>query len=382
MPRVAHITTISLTLGFFRGHAKAAVAAGWEVLGISGPGPIRPIVPDGIDFEHHTVPLRRRIEPGHDAVSVLRLTRLLRKLKPDVVHAHTPKGGLIGMMAAAAARVPVRVYTVHGWPAATATGVKKRLLLAAEKVSCRLAHRVICVSRSVADELVASGCARPGQPVVLGEGSVDGVDARGNFDPANVPEGLREELGIPADARVLGFVGRFTRDKGIVELTRAWKGLREAYPDLWLVAVGPVLEDEDLPDGVLDVLSNDDRVVLPGMVDGMARWYAMMDVLAFPTYREGFPVVALEAQAMALPIVSCRVIGCVDAFEDGVTGTLVSAGDSIALEGAVRRYLDDPELAASHGVAARERVLEHFDPQRIRQAVLAEYDQLLRSRRR
>lgn len=379
-----HVTTVSVTLGFFRGQARALRDAGWEVHGVSGPGPIPPIVPDGVDFPHHAVPMRRRIEPGRDAVAVARLVRLFRRLKPDLVHAHTPKGGLLGMTAAAMARVPVRVYTVHGWPAETATGAKRRALLAAERVSCRLAHRVWCVSGSLAARVVADGCAAPGVPRVLGHGSVDGVDARGAFDPDAIPAdgvaALRASLGIPAGARVVGFVGRLTRDKGLVELLGAWRGLRARYPDLWLVAVGGDLPDEELPEGVRAELADDPRVILPGQVDGMAPWYALMDVLALPSWREGFGVVALEAAAMRVPVVAFRVTGLVDAVAEG-TGTLVPPGDVAALEAAIARYLDHPDLASQHGAAARARVLADFDPAALRAALIHDYRSLVEGAR-
>lgn len=379
-----HVTTISLTLGFFRGQARALRDAGWEVHGVSGAGPILGIVPDGVDFPHHVVPMRRRIEPGRDAVAVARLVRLFRRLKPDIVHAHTPKGGLLGLTAAAVARVPVRVYTIHGWPAETATGPRRHALLAAERVSCRLAHRVWCVSPSLVGRVVADGCAARGVPQVLGQGSVDGVDARGAFDPDAIPTdrvvALRARWAIPEGARVIGFVGRFTRDKGVVELLAAWRSLRSRYPDAWLVALGPVLPDEDLPPEVLSAFQQDPRVVLPGMVDGIAPWYALMDVLALPTWREGFGVVALEAAAMRVPVVACRVTGIVDAVADG-TGTLVPVRDEAALAAAIARYLDDPALAAAHGAAARARVLADFEPATLRAALLADYQSLVEGNR-
>lgn len=386
MPRIAHVTTISLTLGFFRGHARTLAEHGWTVFGISGPGEIPATVPDGVDFEHVAVPLNRRIEPLHDAVSLLRLIVAMRRLDLDVVHTHTQKGTMLGQLAAIAARVPVRVYTVHGWRADTGTDLQRALFIANEHINCRLAHRVFVVSPSVARKLEEHGCVAPGSTHMLGSGSVDGVDATGGFDPDGVSEQAmaeaRARCGLPAGVPVVGFVGRLTTDKGVAELVEVWRAISERHPDAWLLAVGDTLAEEEIDPDVLDFLTSHPRVAMPGMVRGMAPWYALMDVIAFPSKREGFPVVVLEAQAMRVPVVGFRVTGVVDSIVDGVTGALLEYGDVDGMIGRIDAYLSDPDLRAEHGQAARQRCLDEFDPTAIREAMVAEYEDLLRTRGR
>jgi glycosyltransferase involved in cell wall biosynthesis len=270
---------------------------------------------------------------------------------------------------------------MRGLPLMGATGAHRVLLRATEAVACRLAHRVICVSHSLCEVAVAEGICPLEKITVLAGGSGQGVDAAGRFDPAALAPGAREttraSFGIPADAMVIGFVGRLVHDKGVVELEAAWRALRDAYPSLHLLLVGPWEPQDPVPAGVRERLEADARVHLAGMDWNTPPLYAAMDVVALPTYREGFPNVPLEAAAMELPVVATRVSGCVDAVAEGVTGMLVPARDAEALAATLRRYLGDAELRSCHGAAGRERVLREFRQEVIWEAMFGEYCRLL-----
>lgn len=296
----------------------------------------------------HAVPTSRSINPLRDAVSVFRLWRLLRRLRPHVVEAHMSKAGLLGMVAAWLARTPIRIYVNHGVAFSSATGWRKLLLKGAEWLSVRLATRVHCVSRSVRELLVAE-CGCPTDKIrVLGNGSC-GTDARGHFNPDRMDSSLRRQTraacGIPENTRVLGFVGRLVKLKGIEDLVVAWKALRERYGDLHLLIVGgndprdPILPATDT------LLRSDPRVHLTGFVQDAAPFYGIMDVQILPSHHEGLPVTLLEGAAMRLPLVATRIPGNVDAIVDGVTGQLVAAHEPAALVQAVGKYLDDARLA-------------------------------------
>jgi glycosyltransferase involved in cell wall biosynthesis len=302
---------------------------------------------------------------------------LLRRIRPHIVHAHTPKGGLLGMVSAWLARVPVRIYHMRGLPFVTATGWRRKLLMWCERISCGLAHRVLCVSSSVRQLAVDSHLCPPGKIVVLARGSGNGVDAVQRFNGSNIPPSLREEtrrrFNIPPEALVLGFIGRIVRDKGIIELAGAWKELRHDFPALHLLLVGPHEMQDPIPSEIERTLRNDPRVHFLGEQGDMPSLYAVIDVLALPTYREGFPNVLLEAAGMMVPIVTTQVPGCTDAVQDGVTGTLVPPYDAASLARAVKMYLHDGELRRRHGAAARDWVLREFRPEGIWQAVHQEY---------
>ncbi len=376
--RLVHVTTSPATLGFLRGQAAFLRGAGFGVQAIASPGPELRAFGDAEKVPVHAVAMARQIAPLRDLAALWRLWRLLREIRPAVVDAHTPKAGLLGMISATLARTPVRVYHLHGLRFITTSGWKRRLLRLTERISCGLAHRVLAVSPSVRDIAVEEGLCPPWKIAVLLGGTVNGVDATRRFrpQPESVRTAARSAQGIPHDALVVGFVGRLARDKGIVELALAWRELR-ADPRLHLLLVGPVDPTDMLPRELLADLGADPRVHMTGVVDDTPPRYAAMDVVALPTYREGFPQIALEAAAMGLPLVATAVSGCVDAVRDGVTGTLVPARDGGALAAAIRRYLRDPALRAAHGAAARRRVLAEFSQDAIQEAHAAEYRDLI-----
>ncbi|MBL0219310.1 MAG: glycosyltransferase family 4 protein [Myxococcales bacterium] len=284
--------------------------------------------------------------------------------RPVVVHAHTPKGGLLGMLAGWVARTPVRIYHMRGLPLETAAGWRRQLLRWTERTSCAAATHVLCVSSSLRAVAIAEHLCAPSKIEVLGSGSGQGVDATGKFDPERVSAetrlATRRKHGLPEDAVVLGFVGRLVRDKGIVELMGAWQLLRQRYPHLHLLLSGVLEERDALPVELVRALSDDPRIHLLGFDWDTPPLYAAMDVVVLPTYREGFPNVPLEAAAMQRPVVATRVSGCVDAVVDGVTGLLVEPRDASELAAALARYIDDPALRAAHGQAGRARVLASF----------------------
>jgi glycosyltransferase involved in cell wall biosynthesis len=375
--RLVHVTTVPQSLFFLRGQPRFLRGEGIETFAVSSPGPELAQFGEEEGVETHAVEMRRAISPLHDLGAVARLASLLRRLRPDVVHAHTPKGGLLGMMAAALARVPVRVYHIHGLPLLTATGVKRRLLVASEKTSCALAHRVLCVSPSVRQVAVDEGLVPAAKIEVPGQGSINGIDVDGRFNPTpeTAAAGQRERarFNIPANAQVVGFVGRLVRDKGLCELYEAWRMVRAQFPEAHLLVVGPEEPQDPVPPEVIAGLRGDPRVHLAGLEWNTPPLFAAMDLLALPTYREGFPVVPLEAAAMGLPIIGTDVPGCRDAVVDGVTGRLIPAQSAAALAQAIAGYLRDPALARAHGQAGRERCARDFRPETLWRALLAIY---------
>ena len=379
--RLVHVLTVPTTLLFFRGQVGYMKARGFDLTFVASPGPELDAFGEQEGVATVAVEMPRRISIGEDLVAVRRLVGELRRVRPDVVHSHTPKGGLLGMIAAAVAGVPVRVYHMRGLAFLGATGARRALLRATERVACRLAHRVICVSASNKRVAVEEGLCPAAKIVVLSGGSSNGVDAEGRFNPDGpgtpTRTAARAALGLPEGAPVVGFVGRVVRDKGLIELAGAWATLRELYPEAHLLVAGPFERQDPLPPAVERALRDDPRVHAPGEVRDTPALFAAMDVLALPTYREGFPNVLLEAAAMRLPVVATAVPGCTDAVEDGVTGLLVPPYRADALADALDRYLADPALRRAHGDAARARVLASFRREGIWEALHAEYETLL-----
>jgi glycosyltransferase involved in cell wall biosynthesis len=378
-----HMTTVPQSLFFLSGQVGYMKARGFDVHALSSPGPFLDRFAERERVGVHPVDMPRRITPLRDVAAVARIWTALRRIRPHIVHAHTPKGGVLGMIGAWLAGVPVRIYHLHGLPFTTAAGWKRALLLWSERVACRLAHQVLCVSASVRQVAVDSRLCGRDKITVLAEGSINGVDAVQRFNPAHLPAEARDETRrryrIPADAPVLGFIGRIVRSKGIVELAGAWSALREQFPDLRLMLVGPYEPQDPIPPDIDRQLRKDPRVHFIGEEWNVPPLYAAMDVLVLPTYREGFPTVLLEAAAMAVPVVATQVSGCVDAVQHGVTGLLVPPYDAASLAAAIGRYLRNAALRLRHGAAARQRVLRDFCPERLWQATHQEYLRCLRN---
>ena len=380
-PVLLHITTVPWSFFFFRGQTAFMKSRGLDFRIISSPDERLDQFGIREEVTTYAVSMARQITPMRDIGALGRLVWTLRDVRPRIVHAHTPKGGLLGMVAAWAARVPVRIYHIRGLPYMTAKGTKRRLLIWSERVSCRLADQVLCVSNSIKDVAVADGICSSDKIEVLGEGSGNGVDSSVRFNPGRFSdedgEVLRSQLAIPVGVPIIGYVGRIVRDKGVEELAEAWSVLEAHYPTTHLVLVGPLEPQDPISPAILRALRAHPRVHFVDDVEDPAPYYSIFDVVALPTYREGFPNVPLESAAMEVPIVATRIPGCVDAVADGITGTLVEPRNADALRDALATYLENPDLRALHGKAGRSRVLERFQQEDIWEATYQEYCRLL-----
>lgn len=361
--KVIHVTTVPSSLIFLRGQAGYMRERGFDLQVVSSPGDDLQAFAREEGVRATAVQMARAITPLADVHSLVELWKLFRRERPDIVHSHTPKGGLLGTVAATAAGVPVRLYHMRGLPLMGATGARRALLTLTERVSCALATEVLCVSHSLRAVALDAGLAAPARIRVLAGGSGQGVDAVGRFDPARFDtaarRGIRAELGLPEDALVFGFVGRVVRDKGIHELCEAWQQVRAELPNAHLVIAGPLEPQDPIAPEVHEQLLDDPRVRLVGAVADTPRLYAAVDVVVLPTYREGFPNVPLEASAMRRPVIATRIPGCIDAVQDGRTGALVPPKDPEALSTAMLAYRS-AELREAQGEAGRQRVLASF----------------------
>ena len=383
--RVVFVVTTPLTADvLLRGQLRWFRDRGDEVTVIAGPGPELRRVAEREGVSAVEVPLEREISPRRDARALLALVRELRRLRPHVVHASTPKAGLLATLAATLARVPVRVYLLRGLRLETARGTTRRVLRACEQLSMGLAHQVLANSPSLRRAALEEGLVHPARIRVLGAGSSNGFDARrfvprpAEGAPLDAEAGaLRERLGLPAGAPVVGFVGRFTRDKGLADLLLAMDRLRLTHQQARLLLVGAPEEGDPLPTEVLARIEREPWIARPGFLLDTAPAYRLMDVLAFPSAREGLPNAPLEAAASEVPTVGYAVTGTTDAVQDTRTGTLVPPGDVAALAAALAHYLDDPARRRRHGQAARARVFEELRPERVWSLLDRELDRLL-----
>jgi glycosyltransferase involved in cell wall biosynthesis len=357
------------------GRLRTLREAGFRVTLVSSPGAllIRTAAQEGV--ESIAIPMRRGMAPAADLLSLLRLCRLLWRLKPEMTEFSTPKAGLLGSVAAMLCGVPSRVYLLRGLRLETSTGLKRRILLAAERLAAACSHAVLCNSESLRNQALALRVAPESKLRLLGSGSSSGVDVE-RFSPG--PGILRTGLGLPPDAPVVGFVGRLTRDKGLPELVEAFDAILAAKPQAHLLLVGWFDASEDALDrGLRSRIKNHPRIHLTGYVADTAPYYRVMDVMVLPTWREGFPNVVLEAAASGIPVVTTLCTGSRDAVVPEVTGLLIPPGYPVAIREAVLQLLGNPQRRCRMGEAARAWVLQNYMNGRVQGLTVRCYKSLL-----
>jgi glycosyltransferase involved in cell wall biosynthesis len=383
-PKIVYIVTVPLSaVTLLRGQLRYMREHGFEVMVVSSPGKELELVAASEGVAAFKVPMRRGISPLHDVVSLWRLFRILRELKPDIVNAGTTKAGLLGMVAAWMARVPVRVYTLRGLRLETLDGLKRLITSLTERLASACAGRVVSVSVSLRQAYMSHSLTPASKVVVLGKGSGNGVDVR-RFLPTEEnlrrSEALRERLGIPRGTPVVGFVGRFTRDKGITELLDASKVVLRIFPETRFLLLGRLEDGDPIPASYVERLENHPRIIRAGFVPDTSPYYHLMSVLAFPSHREGFPNAPLEAGVAGVPVAGFAATGTVDAVVNGETGILVPRRDADALAEALIKLLKDQALRIRLGEAARERAMKDFANERVWEEWLRFYERELAAR--
>jgi sugar O-acyltransferase (sialic acid O-acetyltransferase NeuD family) len=371
--------TSPLSWTFYRGLISHLQEAGLEPVLISSPGPGLQTASEQEGVASIAIPMEREIAPLKDMVSLWKLYRTIRRIRPDIVDAGTPKAGLLVGIAAWIARVPCRVYSLHGLRMETAVGLKRKLLCCTERVAAACSHRVFCLSPSLRDRVVALKLASPGNTFLLKNGGF-GVNLE-QFAPSAASshelEALRRRLGIPVVAPVLGYVGRFVKDKGIQQLLEAFDHLRQAHPELRLLMVGNFEDGDPVNSELRHYIESTPAIIRPGFISDPAPYFKLMDVFVLPTHREGFGQVSAEAQASGIPVVTTTATGAVDSVIDGVTGIVVPVGDSGALTGAIGKLLGDPDLRSAMGRAGRTWMERDFRPQAIWEQRVQLYRELI-----
>ncbi len=377
-----HAVTSPLSLVLLRGQLRYLQDAGFCPAALSAPGAF--VEQAGLEqsVPLFTVAMERDVSPLRDFISFVRIWRLLRRLRPTICNAGTPKASLLVMLAAWLARVPCRIYTLRGLRVETARGLTRMILFASERIACVCAHRVICVSPSLRDRAVDLKLADPRKAIVLGSGSSNGVDAS-RFVPtqsriARAAE-IRHELKLEAGP-VIGFIGRFTQDKGVRELTAAFDLVRQQFPDASLLLIGSYEQGNPIDPEIRARIDAGSGIVAIPFQPDIAPYYLAMDVFVLPTYREGFPNTVLEAQAAERPVVTTQATGAVDSVLDGRSGILVPVGDSRALAEAISKLLANPAAARHMGQIGRQRVEREFRQGIVWGELVGLYRELLRER--
>ena len=328
------------------------------------------------NFGYREIPILRSINPIQDFKSIRQICRYIKDRQVGIVVGHTPKGGLLSMVAAWLMRVPKRVYFRHGLVYQTSSGLKRFILMSVDRLASLLATKIVCVSPSVLEQSIKDKLSSAHKQIVLGKGTCSGVDTQGKFNPQNInPEKmslLKQKWGIDDSDWIVGYTGRLVRDKGIMELVDAFDLVKANNPRLKLLLVGMFEERDALPQEVQNRIKNDPQIVWTDFQnEDMEYFYAMMNVYVLMSYREGFPTGTLEAQSMGVPVVTTRVTGCCDSIVEGETGTFVSREPEEL--GKVIKAMSEGEITFSTE-RTRSWVMDNFDNLRVWEEIKKLYE--------
>lgn len=383
MKKLIRITTVPISLDKLLGDQLRFMNQYFEVTAISADEKELKRVAEKYGVKHFHVEMTRKITPLKDLAAIWKLYRFLRKEKPEMIHTHTPKAGLVGLMAGYLAQVPVRMHTVAGLPLLETAGIKRKVLNRVEWFTCRLATQVYPNSFGLKDIIIKEKISGPKKLKVIGNGSSNGININ-YFDDSKISESekqqLRSKLGISERDFVFIFVGRLVKDKGINELVAAFKNLNlNLNLNLKLMLVGPFEEDLDplLPETVEEIKTNA-NIFCVGFQQDVRPYFAVSDALVFPSYREGFPNVVLQAGAMGLPSIVTDINGCNEIVEDQKNGLIIPPKDEKALEKSMLKMVSDHKLYQMLQINARENIISKYSQAEVWQALHSEYINLLK----
>ena len=382
--KVVRVTTHDISLnGLLRGQLRYLSEHGMDVVGVAADTGVLDDVRSREGVRCIDLPMHREVSLRADLRSLRAMIKLLRRERPHIVHANTPKGSLLAMVAAWYTRVPVRIYTVTGLRFETATGTFRRILKLMERITCRCATEVIPEGDGVARTLRREHITR--KPLrKIHNGNINGVDTA-HFDPT-LPElvapaaEMRRRLAEGSDGAVTTFVfvGRMVRDKGINELVDAFNTVHAANPATRLLLVGRF---EDALDPVLPAtrlrIDQGQGILAVGQLSDVRPALLASDVLVLPSYREGFPNVVLEGAAMGLPVIVTDVNGADEVITPGQNGLIIPRRDTAALAAAMTALAADPARRAALAAAARPVITTRFSRPDVWAQTLSRYQSLL-----
>ncbi len=374
--RLAIVATVPFALRVFMRPHLEAVASCYSVTAFCAgdAGQIMDGLPPAVGF--CSIPIRRKISLFSDAHALWRLVALFFRGNYDLVHSITPKAGLLAMCAAYLCRVSFRVHVFTGQVWVTKVGLSRCLLKTIDRLIAAMATHVLADSHSQRQFLVDEGVVPAEKIRVLADGSICGVDQQRFRPNERVRFALRRELGLPQDSVVALFLGRLTRDKGVLDLAKAFVNIADDHQDLYLIIVGP--DEEGLRPVLQEIMSLLlERVRFVDMTSSPEDYMAGSDIFCLPSYREGFGSVIIEAAASGVPAVASNIYGLSDAVENGQTGILHRPGDIAEIGNAISLLSTNVQMRVEMGARARKRAVEKFSSERLVSAQMDFYGELL-----
>ena len=379
MKKLIRLTTADISLNLLLKGQLRFLNQYFEVVGVSSDTGLLKGVGEREGIRTIAVPMHREIALGADIVCLWKLYRLFRRERPDILHSNTPKGSLLAMIAGWMARVPVRIYLVTGLRYQGANGMLRWVLRTMERLTCRFATKVIPEGNGVKQVLIADHITQ--KPLeILHYGNINGLDTSYFSPNVDLRAQERERLGFNDDDFVFIFIGRIVKDKGMNELAWAMRQLVSNHPRARLLLVGPFESELDPLEGDNEQFFREhSSVAYVGYQADVRPFLAAADALVFPSYREGFPNVVLQAGTMGLPSIVTDINGCNEVITDGVNGRIIQPRDREALLQMMSLFVEDAAHVSAMAEKARTVICERYDQQDVWRALLEMYLGLVES---
>lgn len=377
MKKLFRVSTIPMSLNLLLKGQLKYLNQFFDVTAISGDGPDLEEVEAREEVRTYSIEMQRQISPLKDLLSLIDLYLYFRKEKPFIVHSITPKAGLLSMVAAKFAGVPHRVHTFTGLIFPYKKGFTQKILILMDKILCACATRIYPEGEGVKKDLERFGITKK-KLQVLGNGNVNGINPdyfnKNTFSDTDLDD-LRKSLGIYQSDFVFLFVGRLVGDKGINELVSAFEDLKliPENKNIKLLLVGPGEAQDPLhPETVRSIHSNK-NIISVGYQKDVRPYFAISDSLVFPSYREGFPNVVMQAGAMELPSIVTDISGCNEIIINKENGLIIPVKDKDALKDAMKMFLLNKEFYYNLKKNSRPMIIERYNQSLVWETIFNEY---------
>jgi len=378
--KLVRITTVPLSLDKILDGQLSFMNNHYEVIAVSSEKEylIRCAKNEGVRFKH--IEMTRKITPIKDFISLIKLISFLKKERPLIIHSHTPKAGILAMLASKITNIPIRLHTVAGLPLMEEKGSKKKLLELIEKLTYSFSTFVFTNSNGLYKYIIDNNYVSKSKLKVIGNGSSNGVDVN-YFSPTSVSEKEKEKLklslGILENDFTFVFVGRIVADKGINELINAFDTISFQNNAIKLLLVGEQESHLDpLNENTLKLISTNKNIIKTGFQKDIRPFLAVSDALVFPSYREGFPNVIMQAGAMELPVIATNINGCNEIIINEKNGVLIELKNNGAIVKAMVRLIEDEAFYKNLKSNARSMIVSRFERKVICEKILYEYKEM------
>ncbi len=381
--KLIRITTAPMALKYLlKGQMSFMSKNGFDVIMISADGQELNDVIESEKCKHFIVPFTRKITIIKDLYATFKLYRILIREKPDIVHTHTPKAGVVGMLASYFTRVPARLHTVAGLPLVETTGFKRFILNFVERLTYRCSTMVYPNSFGLKDIIMKNRFTSEDKLRVIGNGSSNGIDTS-YFSPdlfsIEEKRSLKSKLGIGKNDFVFIFVGRIVSDKGINELVKAFNKICLVEENIKLLLVGPYEDELDPLQRNTKLLINDNyKIISVGYQNDVRPYFSISNCLVFPSYREGFPNVVMQAGAMKLPSIVSDINGCNEIIENNVNGLVIKVKSVRAIYDAMVNLMSDKLLFNKLRLNCRDKIRIKYERKSYLNLLLNEYENLIK----